>query len=128
MPGDKEDVAPPSCLSSEIGSRVESVHVDLIALTKPARDQGYHNGETGRDKDDKDCPDMETHIVVFQKDDPTGELLVRTVSMGMTDYRSALFQVKLLSLTMNDTFPSLFRARSLFSLCCRVETVPVTDV
>ena len=58
MPGDEKDVSPPPCLPSEIGSRVESIHVDLLAFAKPARDQGDHDGETGCDQNDKDSSDV----------------------------------------------------------------------
>jgi len=38
MPGDEKDVAPPSGFAAKVGSRIETVHVDLLTFSKPAGD------------------------------------------------------------------------------------------
>jgi hypothetical protein len=65
MPGDKEYVAPPSRLFAKVGSRIETVHVDLLGLAQPARDEGDHDGESRSDEDNEDCSDVQAHVVVF---------------------------------------------------------------
>lgn len=68
---DKENVAPPTRFPAKVGGRVESIHVDLLGLSEPARDDGRHDGQTRSDEYDKDGSDVQAHVVVLKQDSAT---------------------------------------------------------